>query len=60
MPYGPARSFTGGWWLLMTHQLSLEQSGTSSASLGPPTAGNGAPPGGIMAPNPTARHAPIG
>ena len=33
MPYGPARSFTGGWWLLMTHQLSLEQSGTSSASL---------------------------
>ena len=30
---GPARSFTGGWWLLMTHQLSLEQSGTSSASL---------------------------
>ena len=33
VPYGPARSFTGGWWLLMTHQLSLEQSGTSSASL---------------------------
>ena len=26
-------SFTGGWWLLMTHQLSLEQSGTFSASL---------------------------
>ena len=33
VPCGPARSFTGGWWLLMTHQLSLEQSGTSSASL---------------------------
>ena len=33
VPCGPARSVIGGWWLLMTHQLSLEQSGTSSASL---------------------------
>ena len=33
VPCEPARSVIGGWWLLMTHQLSLEQSGTSSASL---------------------------
>ena len=58
VPCEPAQSFTGGWRLLMTRQLSPEQSGTSSASLGPSTAGNGAPPEGsqLRTPRPDVPH----
>ena len=61
VPCGPARSFIGGPGKPDNRRwLALRQSGNPHHFAGTAHRGNGAPPGEITAPSPTARRAPLG